>query len=77
MYIGDIVKVVKLYEGDKLVKLGDTGIIKNDMFINDGTADDIFYIEFYRDIKDDRIKDMNLKHDGTYTMYRDQLEVIE
>jgi len=78
MKIGDRIKVVELDENDEDtdLKVGDLGIIEKDFYLNDGSSDDVLYIRFDEGVK---IKPLSecLKKDGTYTMNKFQLEVIE
>jgi hypothetical protein len=68
------VKVIQTYFMDDLdtdIKVGDTGVITE-------VVADVYAIKFDREIKfNDGFGTVNLQRDGSYLMFREQLEVIE
>jgi hypothetical protein len=77
MKAGDKVRAIKVDEIDDIyIKVGETGIIKSEFALNDGNSEmDVFEVMF-DDLQIDE-NNPNLNHDGTYDMWRSQLEVIE
>lgn len=80
MKTGDKVKVIWLeYEdiADTNLNIGDTGEIKSELFCNDGQSDDVFHVDFGESFVLKNAKANDVHSDGTYSMCRNQLEVVE
>ncbi|WP_033167677.1 hypothetical protein [Clostridium sp. KNHs205] len=76
MKIGEKVKVIRPgYEERTWLKKGIVGVIMRNSEFNNGSNWDVFSVKF--DNVTAPVGDINLNTDGTYDMFRDQLEVVE
>ena len=73
----DIVRVIQLGASDVGIEVGCEGAIEYESPFNDGSFDDCFDVRLFKDTSELKNVNKNIKSDGTYTFYREQLEVIE
>lgn len=75
--VGSRVRVTEIEECDNgYISVGDTGTVESELQINDGDTSDVFFVKF--DSKDESELSESAEYcNGTYQMYRFQLEVIE